>query len=344
MNRVISLLVQPQAALGELRPDSGGVYVAITQSGNLTWSVPEEVVGGADLRVESDGFEVVTQRCILPLGGGKLELVADPLVLVPAAVRIEGDKFARGDAQWYWKGSTDFRLVEVVLNNGPINHILDDRKEAGANLVRVLSMKANNTGWELDPRGESYWDALKETIKRVHSAGLLVELTVFADTKRMMIAPSDQQNHWKAVQGVGADFLELVNEDKHATQSLNSSSFHKLSSTPTSHGSGLSDVPPVKPFWDYATYHARRSGGLGKVIANYNYMCSFEYWPVPCPIVPEETLKPASYGFDPNVARALGRQARYGSGGTFHHDAWNEPRVWTGAERACAEAFYKELE
>jgi len=266
---------------------------------------------------------------------------------VGQGLRIEGDHFMLGSSRWFWKGSTDFRLPERALSGVDIKPILKDRKDAGANLVRMLAMKANNTGYELNPRTPGYWDAVIKTCNLVGQAGLYGEWTIFADTKKMMPDPIEQQDFYRQTIETIRQFpwmlVELLNEDKHATQSINAQAFRKPDGVLSSHGSGLSDAQPVKPLWDYATYHARRSGGLAKIASNYSPYVFQDTYPTPCPYIPEETQKPEQYGYDVGVARLLGRSASCGAGGTYHHSAWLDERLFNGGERSCAEAFFSPL-
>lgn len=253
---------------------------------------------------------------------------------------------------WIWRGSTDFRLLEQVSVGRDILPILQDRKAAGANLVRILAMKANNTGWAFDPRRPDYADVVRRTFDALAIARLYGELTVLADTKLLRMAQSEQQDVYDTVCHIvrdggyaGTMFVELVNEAGHETQQVNPDAFAPPTGIIASHGSGLSDVEPPQPFWGYATYHARRQPPYpsAKTAINWDASVFNERFPMPCPFICEEGLKPAQYGYDPTYAFLMGQHARINGGGTFHHDAWNEARVWTDQERACAQAFYRGL-
>jgi len=238
-------------------------------------------------------------------------------------------------------------LIECVLRGVDILPIVRDRTAVGANWLRVLSQKNNNTGWSLNPRIAGHRDAVRKTLEILGGQDVFCELVVFADTLALMPDPAEQQGYWGELCAIAAEYphcpLELINEAGHATQKCDPSKFRRAEGVLCSHGSGLSDVQPVKPFWDYATYHARRSGSIGKILSNYSPYVFQDTFPTPVPFVPEETVKPQQYGFDPRVASAMARHARCGAGGTFHGDWWNEPRLFNDGERACAEAFYAAL-
>jgi hypothetical protein len=305
------------------------------------------------LQAEAEGYALYSESVNLDPGQPPFGDVEWPDLYLDAdhdaagPVRVEGDHFMAGDARWLWKGSTDFRLGEVLLRGGDVRPILEQRQDAGANLVRVLSMKKDNTGWQLDPRHPGHTDMMHRLFTLLGNMGLYAEWTIFADTKLMMPNPSEQQDYYgrqcAIVRQYPHLFLELINEAGHGTQACDPQRFSRPDGILSSHGSGLSDVQPVKPLWHYATYHARRSGGLAKIGSNYSPYVFQDGYPTPCPYVPEETIKPEQYGYDTGVARLMGQAACCGSGGTFHHDAWNAPRLFNEGEFACASAFYRAL-
>lgn len=328
------------------------IYLATLTDHRATFALPDAA--------PPHGFSVrwagQEARSIVPSSPGHYEggLLQPPLpdlayaLPAPTGLHVRGDAFWQGETPFLWRGSTEFRLPERVLVGANIRPILEDRVNAGANLVRILAMKANNTGYELNPRAPGYWDAVKQTLELCGDAGLYVEWCVFADTKRMMPDAGEQQEFYartlETVRAFPHVLIELLNEDKHATQAINAQAFSRPAGILASHGSGLSDVQPVKPLWDYGTYHGRRSGGLAKICSNYSSYVFQDTYPLPVPYIPEETLKPEGYGYDVGVASLLGCSARCGAGGTFHHSAWLEQRLWNDPERACATAFFGALQ
>jgi hypothetical protein len=79
------------------------------------------------------------------------------------------------------------------------------------------------------------------------------------------------------------------------------------------------------------------------MLSNYSPYVFQDTFPTPVPYVPEESVKPQQYGYDTRVAACMGAHANCGAGGTFHGEWWNEPRLFTEGERACARAFYQAL-
>jgi hypothetical protein len=275
------------------------------------------------------------------------DLLLQPMHQPGGPLAIDGDHFTQAGVRFLVRGATEFRLTEVLLTGGDIQPILQDRRDAGCNWLRILGLKKNNTGWSLSHRTPGYWQAVRDTFAQTAAAGFAVEWVVFADTLAMMPDPGEQQDHYAQTCEVARAYphvlLELVNEAGHATQKIDPQRFSRPSGVLASHGSGLSDVQPVKPLWDYATYHARRSGSIGKMLSNYSPYVFQDTFPTPCPYVPEESIKPQQYGHDTRVAECMGEHARCGAGGTFHGDWWNEPRLFTDGERACAISFYAAL-
>jgi len=236
-----------------------------------------------------------------------------------------------------------------VLAGVDIRPILQDRRDAGANLVRMLAQKADNTGYSLSSHTPGYWNAVIRTCELVGEAGLYGEWTVFADTKKMMPNPVEQQDFYAQTVETIRKFphmvLELVNEDKHATQSINAQAFRRPDGLLSSHGSGLTDAQPVKPLWDYATYHARRTPAPPNA-KPFNNLSGYEFhpeWPHPVPYVCEESVKPEDYGYNAAYARQMGLAARLGPGATFHGSWWLEERLFNDDERSCARAFFRAL-
>lgn len=249
-----------------------------------------------------------------------------------------------------WRGSTDFRLLQLILEGLDIRPILQNRMAAGANLVRVLGMKGNNTGWELSPYDPRWWSAFHALLRITREVGIFMEFTVWADTRKLGVPAHDLLQLWHNViqtlkeQDARHVVVERANEVGHPTQ-WNPLPQPERPDWFASNGSGLTDRQPPFPWWSYATYHARREPGYPnpKPAANWSPYVFRDQYPLPCPLVCEEGPKPEQYNFDPQYAALMGLHARAGWGGTFHHSAWNEGRAFTEREFACAKAFYDML-
>ena len=347
-------------ASGLIKTDFGAEFRDTTINSRLVWEVDADIHGiGAHIIVESAGYTTKVTRALLLQGDHELfwgdpgQEHSIPMVLepsVPPALSISGQTFMQHGQPFRVKGSTDFRLGERVHAGVDIRPILKDRKDAGANWLRVLGMKQNNTGWQWLPNAPGRRDAMRRLFDLAGQFGFYVEWVTFADTALLMPTLAEQLTHREKDLEVLRQYPfvleELLNEYGHSLQRVEPSKFSKPSGIIASHGSGLTDRPAVAPYWDYATYHGRRMAYANdsRAAVAYSPYGFEEEWRKPCPFVNEESAKPQSYGYDPHYARLMGLHARCGTGGTFHGDWWNEPRLYAPEERRCAVEFYSALD
>jgi hypothetical protein len=333
----------------------GTTYIAdLSQPGRAIFRLADSEPTGVGATIHYAGNSL---RVIVPPTGAweadqppvKPPDATEPVVIVylrALAIGVRGAEFIVNGTRWAWRASSDFRLPHRFMTGENIQPVLDDRRAAGATLVRCLAMKANNIGWELIPsRIPDYWGAVRRFFDALGAAGFACEWTVFADTRTVMPDPNAQQDFWRQTLDVARNYpyvlLELVNEAGHPTQSLDPQRFPRPSGVLASHGSGGTDEDVVRPVWDYAAYHARR-GALpdARSASNYSPYAYQSDYPKPCPFVPDEGVKPGDYGFDTQFAALMGRHASCGAGGTFHSDDGIQSVVFTPQVRACAVAFF----
>lgn len=328
---------EPREATGTLALDDGHTTYQTTGQGHLEFRLDAPAVAGhgATLTTSAPGYATDVRRVTIvshgALTSGVTLRATAPTRSLPAP----------------WLGSTDFRLLEMLSrgDHGGVRRLLDQRYIVGANLVRVLPMKFNNTGWQLDPRaGLEKVDELADLLYRDY--GMYMQLTVFADTALILPNQADQQGYWSRAIEIGQRhsnlLLDLVNEAGHSTQRLDPSLFARPSGVLASHGSRGTDASPVKPLWDYTTFHARRDRPPdARGITNCNpYEFEADY-PKPCRFMVEEMMKPEDYGFQQDVAYLMGRHAGIGWGGTFHTNEGINGQMWPNAVEDCARAFYR---
>jgi hypothetical protein len=290
-------------------------------------------------------------------GGGGRELVANRaeagLWETFEVVVLEGDRPAPAPAPtpatgfFPLKGCSDFRLFQRFLAGDDIEPVLAQRLACGASILRVFGMKANNTGWELNPAGRPdhagdlrrFLDALRGRVQ--------VYFTVFADTAALMPQPAVQQAFWAQVVETLRPYasfviVELCNEFSHPTQRIDPRAFAKPDGLLSSRGSGQTDEDPASPYWDVAGYSARRNVPPdARGFTNYNpYEFQAEY-PMRVPKFAQEGLKPEDYRGDPAIARAMGAHAALGVGGFFHSNGGIDSRLFNDPERVCATHFFQ---
>jgi hypothetical protein len=251
----------------------------------------------------------------------------------------------------FWVGSTDFRLPQLQMagQHDLFNAILAQRKAIGFNVLRVLGMKFDNTGWELNPDGRPDWEGdLRRFMEAAIAKGFKVEFNIFADTKHLPGWADSAKQHAHYNRTIAAlrpfaehVYLSLGNEVLHGGhQRLDVASFAKPDGFIFCRGSSLMDSPPVEPLGDYATYGVRRDAlPDARGASNYSPYTFRADYPQPVPLIPTEGMKPENYGYDPEFARLIGRHAGCGWGGVFHHGRGINGELFNAQEEACARAF-----
>jgi hypothetical protein len=254
----------------------------------------------------------------------------------------EGGHFADSNGQrWYWKGATDFLLLKKFLDGEDIQPLLQQRKDAGANLVRVFGMCANLAHF-YPQEYDDYWGGLVAFVDRLYVNGLYVELTVFADAQMVLPDLTTQIAHWQGFSRVASKpnvFLELVNENSHAGNTIRVERFTHLDGPAMqAHGSEQTDQHPIEPHWNYVVYHARREGPPdARGATNYDPYEFEARYPKDRPWIADEGIKTTDAGF----AYLMGIHARVSDGGTWHSQAGVTSQMWSDAEFEAAKAFYR---
>jgi len=263
---------------------------------------------------------------------------APPTVL---PLHNEQGHFADSSGQrWYWRGATDFQLLKYELEGTPYDQVLDQRQAAGANLVRVFGMAKNL--FELVPSHYDYWAGVDRLLTKLEKRGMYVELVAFADA--LLLPPYDnfqfQMGHWSGFSRFAGRrnlFLELVNENSHAGNTINANAFPPIDGVMCAHGSEQTDQHPIEPHWNYVVYHARREGPPdARGATNYDPYEFEAGYPKDRPWVADEGIKTT----DPGFALLMGLHARVGDGGTFHSQSGVTSQLWTPEEFEAAKAFY----
>jgi hypothetical protein len=232
--------------------------------------------------------------------------------------------------------------------------VVDQRLACGFDTFRVLGMKADNTGWALDPDGRPDWAGdLRRFMDYMGSKNAQVEWNVFADTKHLpgWADPNKQMDHYlRSVEILRPYasflFLSLGNEVLHGGhQELHGvARFPKPDGIRFCRGSSLMDNPPVEPIGDYATYGVRRDAyGDARSAGNYSPWEFRADYPKPYALIGSEGVKPENYHYDVAFAKLIGLHARCGWGGVFHHGQGINGGLFTPEEEACARAFVEGL-
>ena len=363
MTRPVALTVSPHAVWGRIRMDSGHVYEASSTVGRLIWHVDDGVINGGDLRVEAPGHAAYRCRVVLSPGPHELRrevspdvFTEDPLTLLyerPSALGIDGDHFVLRGERWLWKGSSEFNLPYRMQRGEDVRPRLTELREAGCNLVRLFAtkkLKDDGGGWRLEP-ALSGPSLVRQVADLLGEYGLYGQWTQLVDTRQLMPEPARQVDFVEAnreeLRKYPHMLEELANERDHATQKIDLKYFTRPTGILSAVGSCVSDVQPGPPWWDYASWSARRTPDPPSP-KPFTNLCPYVFrdgdpWPLIVPMVCNESVRPEHYGYNPAYAALMGRFAGIVTGGTFHSNAWSENRLWTPAEAVCARAFYEAM-
>ena len=269
------------------------------------------------------------------------------------SLSITGMTFGNG---WQYRGATDFRLLKDILDGKDVSAVIKQRKDAGANIHRVLSMAGNI--FQLDPDNYSDLD-LSKAIQYVNGFGQRLELVALADCAQPLTKSlAWQQAHVARlgpILGMG-NLEELGNEINNFYQNVNPNDFSKPSGCLSSRGSttGWGNYCPLPP-WDISTIHgdrdekwliniAKAGGDLVRGFSDATFPGGF-YHGTQGPLVHNEPNKspyPRTSPDDWFIAGVMCSVWRRDgiAGGTFHCDSGLQSRLWNDSELASAKKFY----
>lgn len=146
-----------------------------------------------------------TLRLIVPEHPGAYE---GPWLMYPSLspppvlerLHVDGVTFRTASGQeWIWKGCSDFLLYQRFLDGEDLTGVLDERRDLGANLLRVFGMAHVIERFHPQDYGARYFEALPEFAALLARHGFYVEFVVFADAQIIMPSVSDQQAHFQRV-------------------------------------------------------------------------------------------------------------------------------------------------
>lgn len=211
---------------------------------------------------------VVHAKRALPDESGYFDtaITIDPSKPSTAGLKIDGRYFTNLDGERLTIiECTEFQLLQRFLAGEDIRPIVQDRANLGFNLLRVLGMCANM--FPLNPRADDhYYDGLTVLASILNEEGMNMEFTAFADASAVSPDFKDQMNHWERtnyeLRNKHNVIIELTNENDHPSginKIDNIDQFVPLYSNISSHGSNGSDAEPVRPWWQYETFHTNDS-------------------------------------------------------------------------------------
>ena len=167
----------------------------------------------------------------------------------------EGQHFRCADGtRWTGKDTTDFQLYQRFLNGEDLRPVLDQRREVGVNMVRVLGMC--DYMFKFDPRQfPEFFSRLPEFFALLGRYGIYPNFVVFADAALVMPNRDEQIAHWDrfrdpAIVAAMTGLLSVGNELDQAYNRLAADgSLTKIDGVLCSRGSNGSEKMPPGFVW-----------------------------------------------------------------------------------------------
>lgn len=279
-----------------------------------------------------------------------LDRVKPVIALAVGRVTTNGELFSLNGQPWQWRGATDFMLFRDYLNGKDINEVLNQRRDAGANIVRVLGMahyipvNAGQPSFNVSTY-PNYFDQLKAFVSHVAEFGLRVEFTALADAQLLMPGAAEQDAFLARVVGVLPEtaFLETANEPfKNGADVAARYANLPRTALVVATGDYTFDKPIVG---EYVTVHESRDGEwprksrLDEWYANVHMPVVWDE-----PIGADETNQP---GRRSNVVEDFydlcAGAALHGAGLTFHSTSGLLSQMWGGNEGRSAVACFEAM-
>jgi hypothetical protein len=269
-------------------------------------------------------------------GGGSL--------LIPLDTRGGFFQLQNGE---YWTAieATDFRLFQRALNGEDITPVLQQRKQIGFNLLRVSLMCQQM--FSLNPITYTM-SQLAEFILLVNSWGLRLELVCFMDATLVMPDLTSQQKFFERVcstvkQTGNTCLIELVNENDQPINTINTDPYEENGPCLIAHGSNGSQAVPVRPPWDYETFHTNDAFEWQRKVGHNAMELSDGAEGLPASHVPvianENTRFPDRCSSLTMAYDAAAGAALLCAGSCFHSVSGKDSVLWSGVELACAEQW-----
>jgi hypothetical protein len=270
-------------------------------------------------------------------------LVPIPPAVIPGILprlRADGQHFVvEGGGPFTAIEASDFMLYQRHLNGENIHEVLIQRRDAGFNMLRIFGMVNGSLGHFIPGDYPNYFSELPVFYSTLANYGFYGEFVCFADTTQVMPDAGVQLNHWNqvvaALTPISNALLEAVNE---ADQAINKT--ESLASLPrpttvfSSHGSNGSQVWPVQPYWDYATFHTNDASEWQRKVG-HNAM---EIWDGPT-LSNENTRATDRFDNAQQAFDAAAGATLLCAGSCFHSIHGKSSELWDSEENAMATAW-----
>jgi hypothetical protein len=310
---------------------------------------------------EAQGFVKACAPVTLPRPDGDVFLLLVRDVIPVDRVHVDGKVFRdTSGAIWPYRGATSFLLLKRFAAGEDIVPYLDHRRDAGANILRVLT----NVSWgPLAPT--DYTDVqLRQFLALVHSRGLRVEVVALADALNWSLAQqrAHVQRVLDAVADMGAlDFVEVSNEafkNSKPPAEVMAGVTRRRPDLVMAAGGDNATCDNLTPFvLDYVTLHNERKDEWPRTAKDElelrdGFGCGDKpgYGGAHVPVVSDEPMGAAEAnepGRRSNVADDFywfaATSQLLGAGGTFHSEAGLTASEPGPAQAAAEQAFFAGL-
>lgn len=270
-----------------------------------------------------------------------------------------------GERRHVFCGASDFKLFARYAAGEDVAPVIEQRKETGANIVRVFLMYDGALG-KFHPWEQDWPTSLRAFIPYVNERGLRIEFVVFADAQTAMPDHNLQLQWWRDVTTTLSDYangviVELVNE--WPQNGIDPTRFQRPPPEwrlLASRGSSLGDAPPWGAYgspyfapWDYDTFHPRRDYPKDLFLEDGWWIADGRLGDgprvgSPHPLIFDEPIgfaeeaQPGRRANDTYSAQAIALACRaYGAGCTFHSDQGINSELWTGRTLTAAQSFFR---
>lgn len=280
----------------------------------------------------------------------RARLDAEKVVTLPRLVPV-GQYFRLETGERFTViGASDFNLLARYIAGEDIRPILQQRKDAGFNLLRVFTV------YDICPDGngcqaigrlaptEVLYSSIPPFMGLLARYGLYAELVAFTGPYGFMPTDDAKVRHWEAliatVPGVSNVVLEMVNEYDHPANA--GLPLGRLRRPPpgivASHGSATQDQTPLLPVWDYATYRPGSGPEWMRKVAHNGMEDVADKYGVPT-VANETTRFPDNDSNPDHAFDAAAGAALLSAGATFHSVSGKASVLWQGVELAAAQAW-----
>lgn len=317
----------------EPRPDLVLTSTLLPEN-RLSFRLPGDVpyTWGAQLKLQGPESALISRVLLAP--DLDVELPA-PQSKAPGLV-VDGQFFRTiGGAPYTIIGCSDFRLLKrwTMGEDPEPDTVLAQRRAVGFNDLRVFGLCQNM----FQLRAERTLEYLHGFCSVIGKAGFTMELT-FGDWALALPDLGEQREFltevYRILQRHPHVRLELVNEADQTPNRIDTAQHIRPIGLFASHGSNGSQVWPVRPTWDYETYHSndapewwRKCGHEAMEIANDSKR--------PC-VANENTRFPDKCWNLVYAADAARAAALLCAGSVFHSVRGKQSALWDGLELDAA--------